>query len=366
MKIAIDISPLKTEHKNRGIGVYTKNLIQALKEVDTTNEYVIASNASELKADIIHYPYFTLFKNTLPISTSKCKVVITIHDVIPLLYPNQYKPGIRGKFNFFLQTRLLNKASAIITDSQCSKRDIHRYLHQPLNQIHVVYPAASKNFKTISENEKKQIKNKYQLPDRFVLYVGDANFNKNIPALIKAVHNTNYPLVLVGKKFDQLKNNKFTNVPINGIKDLWRRILKKSHPELAHFKKISSLLNEASNIVYLDFLSEIELAAVYNLSTVYCQPSLYEGFGLPILEAMACGTPVVCSNSSSLPEVAGDAALYFDPTDTEDMTKKIQIAYSYSGKKLEDTRQKVKRQAAKFSWQKTAKDIIKIYQTIAM
>ena len=329
-KVGLITSPLSSGHAIRGVGFYTRNLRSNLKLLAAKYNFEIIELANYLdiencKLDIIHYPFFDLFRHTLPIIRGY-KTVVTVHDVIPLEFPDHYPPGLRGQINFQLQRLALSGVEGVITDSYASVQAIHKYLSVPLEKIKLVYLAASPIYKKISHPE-----NKYKLPKRFVLYVGDINYNKNIPNLVNACRQLKLPLVMVGKQAKDLEN------------------LDLSHPELIHLRKV-----DFSNVVRLGFASDEDLVHIYNLATVYCQPSLAEGFGLPILEALACNTPVACSKTSSLPEIAGNKASYFDPYNINDMAKAIRTANSVNGPA----------QAAKFSWEKTAHETLQVYKEL--
>ncbi len=307
MKIAINIYPLRSGHKNRGIGFYTKNLVESLKKDPEINVQEF-TNVSEVKdADLIHYPWFDLFFRSLFIKKN-IPTVVTIHDVIPLKFNAHYPIGIKAKINLYLQKLALKKSSIIITDSKISKSDIEKFLKINPDKIEVIALAQDKDFRILSQPSLMLAKRQYQLPDQFLLYVGDANFTKNLPFLIKAFKDlitlpklNDLKLVLVGEAF--LKNVEEIN-----------------HPELESLKMVNRLIKEGNlekNILRMGKIEKSDLIALYNLATIYVQPSIYEGFGLPVLEAMACGAPVVCSSAGSLKEVGGEAAVYFDPENSE-------------------------------------------------
>jgi len=270
MRVAIDISPLKSAHKFRGVGSYTKRLVKTLQKVDKKNKYLLVTNRRSLVAarpDIVHFP-----------------------------------KGIKGWIKYQIQKKSLRGAKAIITDSQNSKKDIIKFIGFPKNRIYVIYLAPGKEFKKLAtSNWQLEIKEKYQLPETFLLYVGDVNYSKNILGLVKAFsnlkpQNSNLKLILVGKAF----------------KD-------ETLPETKEILQLIKVLKLKDFVRILGFVSDKDLVAIYNLATVYCQPSFYEGFGLPVLEAMACGTPVVAANTSSLPEICGDAAIMVNPYKMEDV-----------------------------------------------
>lgn len=353
MKVAINIAPLESGHKTRGIGFYTRNLIEALKNEDV--ELNPFKDIREVKfADVIHYPWFDLFFYTLPL-IRRFPTVVTIHDVIPLVYQSHYPTGIKAKINFFIQRVALQGCKAVITDSKKSKEDIIELLKLNSDRVFVVPLAADPVFKVISDAEKLKVKMKYRLPDKFILYVGDVNYVKNLPFLIEGFANLlkldgfqNIKLVLVGGMF--LKN-------VDNI----------DHPELEDIKKVNKLIKEnnlESSVLKPGQVDIEDLVGIANLATVYIQPSYYEGFGLPILEAMSCGTPVISSKGGSLPEVGGDAVLYFDPTDLNHFINTIKYALENESLLRKLSKLGIK-QSEKFSWQKVASQTLSVYKYAA-
>lgn len=347
--IAIDTSPLKTGHAVRGIGIYTKNLIEAFGKFPFDfaqgRQIQIEEYDKKKNYDIIHYPYFDLFNNTLPI-IKKATTVVTIHDVIPLLFPKYYPPGIKGQIRFLIQKYSLQSVSAVITDSECSKRDIVKYLNFPDKKIYVIYLAPSENIKRIEdESQKSAIKKRYNLPNNFVLYTGGINYNKNIPNLVRACEVINIPLVIVGKQAAD-------------------KSIDKNHIENRDLVWLQNYVDKhQKQVLLVGFVSESDLSAIYSLATLYCQPSYYEGFGIPVLEAMVCGCPVVCSNNSSLREITGNAAVKFDPlkkNDLENTLKKVLNDKLLRTGMVQEGLLQVK----KFSWEKTARETQSVYEKI--
>ena len=331
IKVGFITSPLSNANAVRGVGFYTKHLLENLKKLAPSLGFEILEienlfQISNFKFQIVHYPYFDLFRHTLPIF-KKTKTIVTIHDVIPLEFPDHYPPGLKGWLNLCLQGASLQSVKGVITDSHASVQAIRKYLLVPPEKLKLIYLAADEKFKPV------KARNKYKLPDKFVLYVGDMNWNKNIPNLVKACEQINYPLVIVGKQAAEIKKM-----------DL-------NHTELRHLQEV-----DWSKVVRLGFVPDDDLVAIYNLASVYCQPSFAEGFGLPVLEAMACGTPVACSRTHSLPEIAGEAAEYFDPQDISDIVRAV--------KKAVNNKFDVISQAKKFSWEKTALETLRIYEEI--
>lgn len=343
MKVAFDISPLKNGHTFRGIGNYTQNLKIALSKQKTLFELDFVDSFENLNNyDLVHHPYFDLFFHTLPVR-AKYKRVVTIHDVIPLIFPNHFPSGIKGNISLFLQKQALRSVSRIICDSNTSAFDISNKLSYPAEKISKVYLASGSNFKKIN-NEKmlEETAKKYHLPKRFCLYVGDVNWNKNVEGLIQAVAVAKLPLVLVG-----------------------RAITDDQIPQTISINSAIAKLNIKNLITRTGYVPEEDLINIYNLAEVTVQPSFYEGFGLPVVESMSCGTPVVCSQNSSLAEITSEkTAFYCDPTDTTSIANKIIHAFNLSSKEKESLGKKLILAADAFSWDKVAKQTISIYQQI--
>jgi len=352
MIIGIDVSPLYSGHKVRGIGFYTKRLLKEIKKLRNLEilELKTKNEIGRADYDLLHIPYFNPYFFTLPFK-KKRPLVVTIHDLIPVKYPEHYPPGVKGRLRWQIQKRLLKRADAIITDSLASKRDIVDLTGYPEDQIRVVYLAAGEEFKKLEirncppadEAGKLEILKKYQLPEKFVLYVGDVNWNKNIPGLVKACEKIKTPLVIVGKQ------------AINESVD-------PNHPENKDLIWLQNYYRKHRLLILLGFIPTEDLVAIYNLATVYCQPSFDEGFGLPVIEAMACGCPVVASNRGSLPEVVGKAAILVKPR-AEDLAEAIKSLLQSKKKRKELISLGLKR-ANEFSWQKTAQQVKEIYQSL--
>ena len=350
MKIAINTQPLKSGHKARGIGFYTSNLVENLKK-DPQMKILEFINLSEIKeADIIHYPWFDFFFHTLPLR-KKFKTVVTIHDVIPLIFPKAYPVGMRGKYNFLLQKLALRGCNHIITDSKVSKNDISKILKINEDKITVVHLAANEKFQVQNDTNLIRTKRKYNLPDRFLLYVGDANWVKNLPFLMKSFHEIS--------KMEQFIDVKL--VLVGGV--FLKRVENINHPELEDLKYFNRLIQELNleeKIKRVGDLDIDELVSFYNLATIYIQPSRYEGFCLPLIEAFSCGTPVISSNAGSLPEIGRDAAIYFDPAKEDQL---ISLAIEVlQNKSLQQKLSKLGlMRAEKFSWSKVVQETKQVY-----
>lgn len=302
MKVAFDLGVNPSLDVARGIGVHTKTLIEELRKLPKEELEIVADPGS---ADVIHYTKFNPFFLSLPIFKSRKKLVLTIHDLIPLIYPRHYPPGVRGKIFFLINKYLVKKnVDAIITISETSKRDICRFLDIKPQKVNVIYLAPRSIFKKLEAGGwKQEAKKRYKLPDTFALYVGDVNYNKDILGLIEMCKDAGIPLVIAGKQAKEIEN------------------LNLDHPELSHLKGL-----DWTNVIRLGFVPDEDLVGLYNLADVYIQPSLYEGFALPILEAKACGTWVIASRIPTHIEI------------------------------LETNR--------KYSWEKTAKETLEVYENL--
>lgn len=343
IKVAINASPLVSGHKTRGIGFYTKSLLEYLRKIKDLKIEEF-SQISEVKdADIVHYPFFDLFYPTLPFR-KKFPTVVTIHDVTPLVFPQHYPPGIRGALNLLRQKLALRNVAAVITDSDFSKKDITSYLPVNPKNIFPVSLAPLAHFKQIKEKEPlEKVRKKYQLPPNFALYTGNVNWNKNLLNLSEACVKEGIDLVLVGRSFEQKENL--------------------DHPELQSYKEFLKKFAPLKTIHILGFVPNEDLAAITNLARVQLLPSYYEGFGLPILEAQACNIPVITSDVSSMPEVAGEGAVLVDPCSVGEITEAI-YKISNNAQFREEIIKKGRENAQKFSWEKTAEETLQVYKTV--
>ncbi|MFH1244013.1 MAG: glycosyltransferase family 1 protein [bacterium] len=343
MKIAFCTSPLSLASKTRGVGAYTRELISALRSSFPADEFVeTTGNPYSTKVDLVHYPFFDPYFLTLP-WRFPVPTIVTIHDLIPLKYPTHFPAGKRGKLKWQVQKFLAHRTNAILTDSNSSASDIHALMGIPQERVHVV-PLASATARTTLALTPK-LKKLYHLPDRYILYVGDVNWNKNLPGLIQAfarLDNASTHLVLVGKVFAD----------------------KPAIPEYFAVEQAIIDSKKPKHIHLLGYVPSHHLVAIYREATLYCQPSWDEGFGLPILEAMKAGCPVLSSNQGSLPEVGGEAATYFDPHH-DNLTSALQSLLSSPAQRTSLVERGLV-QAKKFTWSKTANLTRTIYvQTLS-
>lgn len=338
MKVAIDVSPLNSGDRIRGIGFHTKELLSELQNLRDNNFKIDAvdfKNTDLSKYDVIHYPYFNPHQLTLPFIKPSKKVVVTIHDLIRLIYPKAYPPGVRGTINFYLQKFNLRNVDAVITISETSKKDIVRLLNFPPDKIYVTYLAPQTRVKD------KFTASILKLPDKYVLYIGDVNYNKNLTNLADACKLAKLKLVIVGKQSVEEEVN--SNIEMKP----WKEFLNK-------YKNDKDILR----LGYVENLDE-----VFKKASVYCQPSLYEGFGLPVLEAFERKVPVVASKTQALVEVGKDGCLYADPRNPRALSEALRKVVSNKNLSKELIKKGTERLKF-FSWVKCAKETKKIYEKI--
>lgn len=348
MKIYINDLSLSTESQYRGIGFYTKHLISSLKK-DKVN-IVFFRDEKEIKDNpkttIVHYPSISPYFLNVP-AKKRFKRVITVHDLIPIKFPHLYPAGIRGKLLWKINKFIIKNTDAIITDSLTSKNDILRFCWGiDTKKIHII-PLASDSFlKPLKKSQWPHALGDFKnnLKD-FILYVGDINPSKNLPILLKACLDLKIPLILVGKKIiaDNYDKKHTENKDLVFV----QKMIKK-HPKL--FKA-------------LGFINKEDLLSLYNLTTLYCQPSLEEGFGLPVLEAMSCACPVVVSQTSALLEITKNNAFLFDPNSLDSLKTTLKTALKDKEKRKKLAILGFKR-AKDFSWQKTAQKTLKVYKKL--
>jgi glycosyltransferase involved in cell wall biosynthesis len=272
---------------------------------------------------------------------AKIKKVLTIFDMISFLSPKWYKPISRYRVQKLLSLSA-KKACKIVTGSENSKKDIVRILGIQEEKIKVIYIGVDDEYKIINDQNKLNfVKTKYGISHRFILHVGSMNPRKNIPRLIEAYSKLSiqllkeYQLVLVGEK-SWRSDEIFTKVERLGLK---------------------------VRVILAGFVEDDDLPLLMNAASLLAFPSLYEGFGIPPLEAMACGVPVVASKTSSIPEVVGDAALLFDPYNIEEMTASIYKVLT-NEQLRDDLVKKGFERVKHFSWEKAAKNTLAVYNEI--
>lgn len=287
---------------------------------------------NNLNLDVIHSPE----NAALFIKLKYQKKIITVHDS-QYLFPESTTLITRLRYKFLL-SRTLKTADKIIAVSNSIKKDLITYFNIPEGKIKVIFEAADEKFKPISHEGVNEVKQKYNLSSPFILYVGLLTKHKNIPVLIKA--------------FYKIKSGIKHKLVITGTK-AWK------YREV--FETVKKL-NLQNDIIFTGYVDE-DLPALYNAADAFVYPSLYEGFGLAPLEAMACGTPVITSNISSLPEVVGDAGIMVDPSDIDGLARSI-YEVLINDRLREDLIKKGLERAKMFSWEKCARETLNVYEEV--
>ncbi len=367
MRIAIDARKLH----DFGIGTYVRNLLRQLARQDQATDYVVLCRpqdreyVAELGANLRAVPEsappysvreqyrlplvltrerITLFHAphyVLPLLTP-CRSVVTIHDCIHLMFP-QYLPNrLAYAYARTVLWAAVRRSDRILTVSETSKRDILRFFNVSAAKVEVIPNGIDDRFNRVpSADEVARVRERYQLHDPFLLYAGNIKPHKNLERLIAAFH------LVRQRGFDQLK-----------LLIIGNEVSK--YPTLRHTVHHHKLHTQ---VRFLGFVPDQMLAILYRLADVFVFPSLYEGFGLPPLEAMASGTPVVTSNVSSLPEVVGDAALLVDPYDPGSIADAIERLLTDPALRADLAARGLVRARA-FSWERSVRRIREIYQEV--
>jgi len=371
MKIGIDIRCLTDPHYS-GISEYTYNLLESLLQIDQKNQYLLFYNAAKkVKAPKLDFPNVTykafkypnkifnlgirflkfaaidkmlggvdvfLIPNILFLNLSKdCRKILIIHDLSFELYPEFFTAKKRLWHKLIGPKQLCQQADTIIAVSKNTKNDITKIYKINPKKIKVIYPGISKIFfQTITDSAKQKVKNKYNLPEKYIFYLGNLEPRKNVESSILA--------------FDKIKDKSIHLVIAGG--QAWK------------YKNIYKLWQNSSaknRIKFLGYVDTNDKPALYSLAKIFVYPSIYEGFGLPPLEAMACGTPVITSFNSSLAEVVEDTGLLIDPNNTNEITETI--SQLLADPKLQNLlKERGLRQSQKFKWNKTAQEILNTFK----
>lgn len=334
MKIAYDAK--RFFQNSSGLGNYSRDLVRILAGYFPDNQYFLLNKKPSEKAkDILEFPNVSFIETSkgmmsrqlkmgkdaqginadifhglsgeLPLKWGKkpIKKVVTIHDLIFMRFPKYYSWFDR-KIHFWKFKKASQSADIIIAISEQTKEDIVKYLKVPENKIRVVYQGCHYAFKeNYSDEFLNQIKEKFQLPERFILNVGTIEERKNLLNIVKAISGTPIPLVVVGKK-------------------------------TKYFNKIKKFIHKnkmENQIHFLENVSIFELAGIYKLADIFVYPSFFEGFGIPIIEALFSGTSVITSNVSCLPEAGGKDSVYVNPYYFEDIRSKINFLWDNEGER---------------------------------
>jgi glycosyltransferase involved in cell wall biosynthesis len=262
--------------------------------------------------------------------------VITITDVSPLLHPETHGRG-QVMYHRYVLPLVLQRADAIVTISHSSKRDIISCCRVAEERVHVIHLGVDGRFMPTAAGGSAFART---LPERYILNIGTLEARKNLPRLLEAY------AIARGKGLPH-------KLLLGGARG-WR---------LSSLAGIVEKLDLGNDVVFLGFVEDADLPLLYARADFFVYPSIYEGFGMPILEAMACGTPVITSNCSSMPEVAGDAALLIDPHDVQDMSAKM-LELAGSGDLRRSLREKGIGRSSQFPWGKTARETLAVYEAV--
>ena len=368
MRIGIDARKLH----DFGIGTYIRNLLRQLARLDRSTEFVLLARPGDCQAlgtlgenfravaetagnysvteqlaipfalkregvTLFHAPHYVL----PPLV--RCPSVVTIHDCIHLMFP-QYLPNrFAHRYAKTFISLAARRATRVLTVSESSKADILRFVDAPPEKIDVIYNAYDERF-GIEPNEEEvvRVRERYQLGDEFVLYAGNVKPHKNLERLIQA----------------------FQIVRSRGLGDLKLVLIGDDISRYAALRRAVHRHQLHKYVRFLGYLPEETLAVMYRLASVFVFPSIYEGFGLPPLEAMASGTPVVTSNVSSLPEVTGGAAVLVDPYDPEAIADGMHRVLTDEDLR-QDLRRKGLARCRQFSWGQSVRRVRAIYDEVA-
>jgi len=261
-------------------------------------------------------------------------MVVTIHDLTHIVYSEFLSNKFAKIYAKIMMKIALKKAKLVLTESENTKKDILKYFKVDENKIKVIYLGVKEGLEEKTKEKVEYLYEKFQIPrdKKTIMYVGNLKPHKNLEKLLQAfskMQNEDIRLLLVGKAFENYN------------------ILEDKEKEL----KIKD------KVIHTGIVTDEELCDLYNLVDLFVLPSLYEGFGLPVIEAMACGAKVVSSNSSSLPEVGGDVVPYFDPNDEQEMAEVM--AKELEREDTEEEKQKRIAWARSFNWEKTSEEIKK-------
>ncbi len=367
MRIGVD-ARLVYYHQ-AGIGQYILRLMQALAQINRDDEFILFKSRKDktqivqqsnfkiqklytpshhrveawaisvelapYRLDVLHSPDF------IPPALLRCPSVITVHDLAFLKYPQLLT---RASARYYGQVEIAaSRADHIIAVSQSTKRDTVQLLGVPEEKITVIYEAAHPLFTPIANTDAlARTRAKYNLPQDYALFVSTIEPRKNLPTLLRAFAD-------LRKRYKEP-----VTLAIAGNRG-WL---------VEEVDAVVEELNLGDAVRFLGGIPNEELVYLYNAAKVFVMPSIYEGFGLPPLEAMACGTPVIASNVSSLPEVVGDAALLFDPESAEELCVAMQRVLTDEPLRREMRAKGLKR-AQVFSWERAARETMEVYRKVA-
>jgi glycosyltransferase involved in cell wall biosynthesis len=301
--------------------------------------------------ELAHVPYFAspLFPTT--------PTVVTVHDLIPMLLP-AYRGSMLVRLYTLLVAIAAKRADMVLTDSQASKWDIVHLLDIPSERVRVIYLAADDIYQPVlNEHRRAETRRKYGLPESYLLYLGGFDQRKNVPTLLKAFAQL--------AKDSRIRDSRVSLVVAGRLPDygLDLAIQAKRSGFFPDPRPIVQELGIEERVIFTGWVPEEDKPALYSEARALVFPSLYEGFGLPPLEALACGTPVIAFNRGSLPEIVGDGGLLLEPGDVEGLAAAMEKLLN-DDTLWGDLREKGLAQAARFSWEKTARETLAVYQEV--
>ncbi|MDP8255681.1 MAG: glycosyltransferase family 1 protein [Candidatus Alcyoniella australis] len=375
----IGLNSEKVLERTTGVGCYAYNLVRGLLEIDRDNRYVLffhsdagcyagepwlagpnveldqygakGSNprrilweqlglpgrARRSKLDVFHYIDHTLSMIGKPVPTA-----ITVHDLAFFRHPEAYTRS-RRIYKSLVSPRSIRRADRVIAVSEYTRQEVLEITGADPDKVSVVYNGIDGEFRVIQDQKLlSDFRRQHDLPQRYILFVGTLQPRKNVTGLVRAYAElvqrkaVEHDLVICGERgwiFDEI----FSQVERSGL---------------------------TARVRFIESLPQQQLPLLYNCAELFVFPSLFEGFGLPLLEAMSCGVPVVSSNTTSMPEVVGDAALLVDPNDVDDMALQIQRALS-DRELAADLRNRGLERSREFSWRKCAQSTLEIYKQMA-
>lgn len=380
MKIGFDIRPLMDENYS-GVSIYTFNLLREILKQDSVNTYKLFYNSFKNKEKniplfeqpnveitatsypnkILNYLFFRTLNrpridrkakvdlffmphlNFIAFS-KKTKNIVVVHDLSFLHYPYFFTRRQNFWHKALKIKKLLQNASVIIAVSENTKNDIINFYNIPERKIKVIYSGVGAEFKLIDKQDNKflKLKQQYNLPEKFMLYLGNVEPRKNIESILEAYiffrnenPEKNIGLVIAGSS-------------------AWKNKIVKTMAQNCHYKK---------DIYFLGYVKNEDKPYLYNLAEIFLFPSFYEGFGFPPLEAAACGTPVITSNTSSLPEIMRENAILINPHDITEL-KDAMLQILQDENLAEKMRVNGIRHAQKYSWEKCAREVIETFGSV--
>ena len=374
MNIGIDVRCLMDKQRT-GVGEYTYGLLDAIFKIDKGNRYFLFYNSYKDVSEVLpkwDYPnvsyvwtrwpnkifiVFLLFglvkldnlviKNldvwfapnlNFASLTSKVKFILTVHDLSFEFLPDCYTLKQRLRHKLLRPKKQCKRAEVILTPSESTKRDVVAWYSVVEKKVLILRPGLSATTMQNADN-RMQVREKYNLPEKFILFLGTIEPRKNVEAVVVAYKET-----------CKLANLQTCKLVIAGAKG-WKN------------KEIFEMIANTPNVRYIDYVAEEDKPALYQMASLFVYPSLYEGFGLPVLEAMACGTPVITSNRSSLPEVGGDAVCYVNPANVAELAEAMERMLQDDELRIMNYELRVERQreqVKRFDWNKSAEEFLSL------